>query len=156
MPPLDPVAARPAGAVLFVLLGSVQFLLVPDGFQHAPYVGVCLILAVLMSFGGAAGFLAEASVRVWWYALAEGVANVLGVTGTAVWGLPLVDACTGACTGAWTRWTHPVLLLMGAALAALSAWAVHSRLHHHRAGSPVTSARERRHRPPRRPRRQRR
>jgi hypothetical protein len=148
VPPLDPAVARPVGAVLFVLLGSVQFLLVPDGFWHASYVGVCLILAVLMSFAGAAGFLADARGPVWWYAFAEGTANVLGVTGTAVWGMPLVNAGTGA----WVRWTHPVLLLLGAALAALSAWALWSRLPHHRAGRPVTSARERRHPPRRRPR----
>ncbi|MFC5180180.1 hypothetical protein [Actinomadura harenae] len=148
MPPLDPAVARPVGAVLFVSLGTVQFLLVPDGFAHAPYVGVCLILAVLMSFGGCAGFLADTRNRVWWFALAEGVANVLGVTYVIAWGIPLVDAEADA----WERLTHPPLLLLSTVLTALSAWALWSDRHRRIGARPVTSARERHHRPPPRPR----
>lgn len=144
MPPLDPAVARPVGAVLFVLLGSVQFLLVPDGFAHAPYVGVCLILALLMSFGGAAGFLADTRNRVWWYGVAESIANVLGVTYAITWGLPLVNPDSGT----WERWTDPLLLLFSSLLAVLSVWALWSERHRRLAGPPVISAHDRRHRPP--------
>ncbi|MFC4910547.1 hypothetical protein [Actinomadura gamaensis] len=148
MPPLEPAAARPVGAMLFLLLGAVQFLLVPDGFAHAPYVGVCLIIAILMSFGGAAGFLADTPNRVWGYALGEGVANALGVICTTAWGIPLVDPDTGS----WVRWTHPLLLLGGVTLAGLASWALWSQRHGRRARPTVISAAERRYRPPRRPR----
>ncbi|WP_157430063.1 hypothetical protein [Actinomadura oligospora] len=147
MPPLDPAVARPVGAMLFVLLGAVQFLLVPDGFEHAPYVGVCLILAMLMSLGGSAGFLADTRSRVWWYALAEGVANVLGVTYAMTWGIPLVEGGIGG----WGRWTHLLLVLSGL-LSALAVWTLWSERHRRRGGPPVTSALERHRRPPPRPR----
>ncbi|MEV5569162.1 hypothetical protein AB0L06_03875 [Spirillospora sp. NPDC052269] len=142
MPPLEPAVARPVGAVLFVLLGSIQFLLVPVGFEHASYVGVCLILAMLMSLGGSAGFLADTRSRMWWYALTEGVANVLGVTYAMTWGMPLAEGDIGE----WGRWAR-LLPVLSALLALLSVWALWSERHRRLDVPPVTSALERHRRP---------
>lgn len=136
---LSPAVARAVGAVVLVGIALIHFLALPHGFHIEAYLGVSLIMGVGMAFGGAVALLVDDRDRVWWYALVQGILNVLGYLLTRVSGVPLSDSDV---SGNWFRTSGMALCFTGFVIAGLAAWVLIER-RRTTPRSPVVSAKDR-------------